>query len=689
MIKKKFMTTLALSLLSFTCAVGGVCFLNTTAETAEGNPDWLSSFKMVAGAEIRTAEPNGIRFTTEISVAQYNALMDQVGGGQYSSVEFGTLICPTYFADNNGGITSENNEYVSRVVRTTWDAEYNPSKETDVYQYNGDLVNIKNANLVQEFQALGYCTVTPVDGNAITYYAEVEKEGDNARTPLYVATYNIVNYQNDSDYLLSMVDTVMAENELVLSDCEDKTIDTGDGIALPEVTVAGKKIVAEFTSAEPGIAKIENGEIVGVAYGKTKITASIQGKTQAYKKSFNVTVNDTRFANQPVRTSNEIGGNRSLSTSIYYVKDDGVYAQATVNHDALNLGTQWETLRLSVLFAAANYAGGTISLTEQDVVCSISNMSGTFFAVENEASAATKYTSYITTYISQAQLTALGVDMTSGYTSVMVEVAVPGDTLYLEGFEHTYRAVMSSGVSLFGEDGWFVTKGKTQAVEFDTTTNTANNPDKKSFTYGATLNKYGLWIEAVVKADSELKTSGETGVFSIYFRPNTDNGAYQVYNYSNAYSWSLSYARSSTALNAGYANTIYAKFFIDYEKLSGENYPSSANSSVKYLWGTSATNPITIESTVYLNMDFKSTASSDTLDYYYRSNVNLATMSNYQLAWYHTTNNGQYATTDSRYGAQNLWCVSRKFIGMPIAATGTSGTFDPVTKDGLDYAART
>ena len=283
MIKKKFITTLALSLLSLGCVVGGVSSINSTTASAEGNPEWLSSFKMVAGAEIRTADPNGIRFTTEISAQQYKDLMANVGEGkQYSAVEFGTLICPTYFAENYGGITSETNEYVSRVERTTWDVEYNPTKATDVYHYNGDVVRIKPANLVQEFQAVGYCTVTPTEGEAETYYATIVNEGDNARTPIYVATYNIVNYNSTSDYLFEIVDTVMENNEMVLAGDAERTINTGDEIALPEVTVAGKKVVAEFTSAEPGIAKIENGKIVGVAYGKTKITASIQGRTQAY-----------------------------------------------------------------------------------------------------------------------------------------------------------------------------------------------------------------------------------------------------------------------------------------------------------------------------------------------------------------------------------------------------------------------
>ncbi len=685
MIKKSLKTKFIIAMLALVtcCFLFGTIAIRPMGAVAD-NSSPVSSFQMIPGAQVRTAEPSGMRFTAQISATEYDELQKGIENGTYLSVEFGSIICPSVYV--NGELTLET-EQAKSVKRTTWDKEYNPSKGTDVYQYNCDLIGILEQNYVAEFQAIGYCTITPAEGEAVTYYAKVLNEGDNARTPIYVATYNIVNNNDTSDFLLDMVDVAMEGRELKVDVEEELTLNTGDEIDLPLVTVAGQKIVTNFTSNESGIAKIENGKIVGVAYGKTKITASIQGKNGTYEKSFNVMVNDSRFINQPVRTSNEINGDRSLSTSIYYVKNDGVYMQATVNHDTLNLSTQWATLMLTAHFQDSGSIS-VISLTEQDVVRH-QMTNGTFFAVKNDEGAKTNYTSYVTGYVSQAQLTAINVDMSKGYTGVWFEVNVPGETIRLDGRQHNVTQVWHSGVSLFGEEGWFVTEGKTQAVEFDTTTNVANNPDKKAFTYGATLNKYGLWIDIVVKADSSFDNSATGAFFSIYFRPNTNNGAFELFSYNNtAFTWKLAYLIDSTALNAGYTNTIYAKFFIDYAKLSSESYQSSADANVKYLWGANANTPITIDSSVYLNISFTSNAASDTLDYYFRSNKNLADMNNYVLQYFHTTNDNHYGATDSRNGPKNMWCTSRKFIGAPIGLTGADSTYDKVTKDGLDFVSR-
>ena len=147
--KRKTLLTLVLSFLLAGSILGGAFTMTPKAMAEESNPEWLSSFTMLAGAEVRTADPNGIRFTTEISASEYNALMAKVESGEYASVEFGTLICPMEHAEN-GAIKDSSNEHVTKIVQQGWDAEYNPTLQTEVYQYNGDILGLTDADLVRE-----------------------------------------------------------------------------------------------------------------------------------------------------------------------------------------------------------------------------------------------------------------------------------------------------------------------------------------------------------------------------------------------------------------------------------------------------------------------------------------------------------------------------------------------------------
>lgn len=665
---KKSKTIIALCLISLCClSCGFVGFADSATDTAAS----LSTFEMVAGAEVRTAEPNGIRFTTQISSSEYDALQAKVEEGVYKSVEFGSIICPSYYVtEENGGLTLEN-EYVQTAKRTTWDSEYNPDKATDVYQYNCDLINIKDDNLAREFQAIGYCTIVDAQDNTATYYATVKNEGDNARTPLYVATYNIVKNGSDSDFLLETVDKAMVGNELTLSDTAAKTVDIGDEIDLPKGFVAGKEVVLSYSSEEPGIAKVENGKIKGVAYGKTNIIASLIGKTQTYQKKIPVTVNDPNFNDQPVRTSGDATGKtqRSISSSIFYEKGVGVYAQAEINHNVKQLGAQWNTLQFEITFEGNGNKQACMDLTTIDLVYSKMITKGTFFVVENPEGSATKYTSYASAFVPQSVLNEKGVDMSKGWNSVWVAAKVPGDSMIVEGFEHTSQMWWCSGLTLFGEQGWFVTEGETMKMEFDGDT-------EKDFGYSAVLNNYGLWIEAYAKADG---TNAST--FQVYFRPETNENGVALQNYKtsggNTTTWQVVIGRNNTVNSDAFKNFIYYRIFLSYEQLSKKAYYNSSTSQNDYLYGISESNPFTINSELYLTGAFQSDSDADKMDFYYRD---ADRTDGYKIVKEHTTN-ATLMSADRR-GPKNNWYISRPYVGMPDSVK-SGGTQDLVTTEGI------
>ncbi len=474
MIKKKLTATLALSLVAAACVVGGALTVNNvTSANAEGNPQ-LSSFKMVAGAEIRTADPNGIRFTTEISAQQYDALMER---DDYTSVEFGTIICPSYYV--TGDLTLET-EQAKWVKRTTWDVDYNPTAGTEVYHYNGDLVNILDANFVQEFQAIGYCTVTPVEGEAVTYYATVENEGDNARTPLYVATYNIVNCDNDSDYLLAMVDTAMANNTLALSETRAE-VEVGEAIDLPKATVIGNEVVVEYSSENSAIAKVEDGKIVGVKMGSTKLIATMRGKTDNYIAEIPVTVsaNLSRFESKTSRTVKDINGTYEFTQHAYYEKGVGVWMYGVATHPGNN-GVE----------GFAPTVGGVAAKVYMNKDIPVENFDKdqtTIWAEEVGDGV------YKTSFIGLVPHTAL-TETTDWLTITAAFDNSTNGEIWIHEQTNGNRTWWGMSQSLIGANGWFETKGNQVDLDF--------TDDKYGFTWSATLNEYGMYFKAEVKTDT-------------------------------------------------------------------------------------------------------------------------------------------------------------------------------------------
>lgn len=581
MIKKKIITTLALSLLSLGFAVGGVSSWTTETASAEGNPAWLSSFKMVAGAEIRTADPNGIRFTTEISAEQYNAIMEKVGT-DYTDVEFGTIICPTYYVENNGGLNLENTE-AQHVERTTWDVEYNPTKATEVYQYNGDLIRIKNENLTKEFQAIGYCTVTPAEGEAVTYYATVENEGDNARTPLYVATYNIVNYGNDSDYLLEMVDTAMVNNTLALSQTS-ASVGYQATVDFPVVaTVAGNEVVVSYTVEDPTIATFAGGKLTGNKIGTTNLVATLTGKTETYEVKIPVTVSVdvSRFDGKSSVSSTDLSGKYSFTQTAYYESGVGVWMYGVVTHSQKNWNISFCPIVGGITFGV--HSGGENLLPnerksfENVQIWTINNADGSF----------------TTSFVGLAKES----DFNNKVTANLVEVTPifeNGGAIQVHVQAGTTGTSWWQMPSELVDQNGFLTGGATKkSVQFtDTTT-------KKAFTYSATLNEYGLFFEA------EVRTNGnkEANLIFVYAKDYVGGFGefYLGMNTGGISSWhSVRGLQAGDDSAFGFKTQIYYRAFYSWSTLANLGL-------VDY----NSANPV--ESTVYLKVLFES--GSDTMSY--------------------------------------------------------------------------
>lgn len=532
--KRKTLLTLVLSLLLVVGVVGGTFAMSPKAVAQESNPEWLSSFTMLAGAEVRTADPNGIRFTTQISASEYNALMAKVESGEYASVEFGTLICPVEYAEN-GAIKDESNEHVTKLVRKTWDVEYNPTLQTEVYQYNGDLMGLTTADLVREYQALGYCTITTAEGDVVTYYAAVENEGDNVRSPLYVAAYNVSVFGSENEYLLAMIDSAMAGKTLTLSQTS-ASLTWKQVIDFPIVaTVDGLEVSVIYYVEDESIASYENGKLTAVNAGSTNIVAVLSGAENIYSAKIPVTVSvDTSsFKGLEAKSISEAGGSRSASSTLYYEKGVGLWFMIEANHNAFTKGWGGSGLDLDVTINGKEYwlyygtgGVGAVSTGADGVGFDLSK--STIVVTKNAEGSATAYSTLMVALLSEQTLLSDGDSQ-----EAISEGTVTIDWLAIKSPGEDSITGTGSGMWVIHgeahvcEEGYFIPQKPIDLTKFEGLE--AKNSESKDELSAAMVYEKGVGLWVKVEAQHNVFTQGwggsglnievgvGSGVFFIYY----------------------------------------------------------------------------------------------------------------------------------------------------------------------------
>lgn len=238
-IMKKFTAFICvLSLVFGSIAITPV--INAEAEEA--------GFQMRAGASVRISTDTGIRFAVEISSPVREELFTEDGETRTlkENVEIGMIIVPKRVID---GATGDYFNYFS--------TNYGKSKEQISAQFTAGqfkvdgeklyataaIVNIKDKNFVQEYQAVAYYTT---DGGATyTYTAK-----SDARTIGYVADRALAD---TTDYSSASSKTVgyLLEKYIKLSKANDLTLtkNPGDSLNLFNEFAAGLENTSQFAFA--------------------------------------------------------------------------------------------------------------------------------------------------------------------------------------------------------------------------------------------------------------------------------------------------------------------------------------------------------------------------------------------------------------------------------------------------------
>ncbi len=126
-----------------------------------------ADFKTLDGAAVRFADPTGLRFYSQASKADFDAL-----GAALTAT--GTLILPTDML-GEGALTlealadkEESKDYLN-IVNSGW-LNAATAEADGYYQFSGAIVNIKTANYGRNFSAVGYFTVTYENGETANFY---------------------------------------------------------------------------------------------------------------------------------------------------------------------------------------------------------------------------------------------------------------------------------------------------------------------------------------------------------------------------------------------------------------------------------------------------------------------------------------------------------------------------------------
>lgn len=264
----KLFIVAVLSIVFVTCMSSAVAFASSvTGSNEEGvtGEVTLTSFQTNKGAQIRLTAPVGIRFLSEISVADLEKLP--------TNAQFGTLIIGTEKLGANE-LTLET-ETVENVVAEYWYTGSNDTTKIYTAVIGGEVLgdDFPAEYYAMDLTARGY--VKYVD-NSLTEH--VIYADTTTRSMSYVAAAALASGENLGEYIefvKSIADKALSETISFVND--QIIIPAGYAFDLDNALVGTSGIPAKYTVSPS--ATIENGKFSSTAAGSFTVTATIGSKS--------------------------------------------------------------------------------------------------------------------------------------------------------------------------------------------------------------------------------------------------------------------------------------------------------------------------------------------------------------------------------------------------------------------------
>lgn len=261
---KKLTKKYLLSSFAFSMAFCGL--LGVNALNAKANEyDPFEDFAIVEDAEIRTENPVGIRFVTEVSEEQL-ALAS----------EFGTLVIPkALLQDGDIANLTVSTEDAAKIVAEKW-------LDEEQTAYAGVIVGGNEEDGYTSLPATFYDDVlvarsyAVVDGDVVysTNYAESS-----------IAQAAAIALKEEQTELLQSIVNHVLEDDFAFAKSEI-TLTTDS--APTAVALETKGLSAVITNSNPAVASYANGKVTALSIGETTITAKIGEQTATLKVTVDV-----------------------------------------------------------------------------------------------------------------------------------------------------------------------------------------------------------------------------------------------------------------------------------------------------------------------------------------------------------------------------------------------------------------
>lgn len=370
----------SLLLVLFMCCFAGF-IISATNTNSKVHADQPQGFEL-AGAEVRSDTPAGIRFVTNVSDSFYTA---------HSGDVFGTLVIPTNLLGENEDLSLETVN-AQNIVTQNWKVKPGSG---DTYQYTSTLIGkdmtsqlpVKEWN--RKLTAISY--VWDGENLSSVVYSNAEE-----RSLAEVAAGVLASGEIDTDeegFLRTICDTVIGENTFAFS--EGTEITKKDLEEQVTLTLTGNQgLKAVYTSNSADITVDENGVVSATAYGTATITATIGTKTAEIEvtyvepvatslsfnqdsielyasKNFRNRTNKTNVTSLPEITVLDQDGATMDSTKVNIAFSGNNASAATVATDGTITSVKSGT---AVITATVNGLSDTLTVYVRDVIMSKSDL---------------------------------------------------------------------------------------------------------------------------------------------------------------------------------------------------------------------------------------------------------------------------------------------------------------------------
>ena len=275
------------------CVIGGSIGFRTPSETVIANAQVVDGFTILEQAAVRRSEPNGIRFTVNLTDSAYS----EIG----ASATYGTLMLPADLLAEGEELTLETSQ-VLNVPTTTWQEvgeRYTSALVGEDKNGDGIYDSLGESYYNRPIVARGYAkmgdTVYYTENSAIRsigYIATMAQAVDNDSSQLIT---DIVN-KTDVEFVLNEAGKIAAgsaDNTGLLYNTLDNSSDAVAAIKVGGITVPSQYVNIQYSVGDSGIATVNGQTITAVSAGTTSLTATCMFNGKEY--TLNTTLSTDNF----------------------------------------------------------------------------------------------------------------------------------------------------------------------------------------------------------------------------------------------------------------------------------------------------------------------------------------------------------------------------------------------------------